>query len=105
MGRSSAPRRDDIQLRKVFDNVWTLAAILAAYWVVNIPLQRRVWAALAATKQPTNELFLGLFAAALVALALATYLTPTATEKAATWLASWVRSKPGLTLVLLVLCA
>jgi hypothetical protein len=105
MGRSSAPRRDNIQLRKVFDNIWTLAAILAAYLVVNIPLQRRVWAALAATKQPTNELFLGLFAAALVALALATYLTPSATEKAATWLASWVRSKRGLTLVLLVLCA
>jgi hypothetical protein len=55
MGRSSAPRRENIQLRKVFDNVWTLAAILAAYWVVNIPLQRRVWAALAATKLPTNE--------------------------------------------------
>ena len=55
--------------------------------------------------QPGDALFLGLIAAALTALALAAYVTPTATERASTWLASWVRSKRGLTLVLLVVCA
>jgi hypothetical protein len=94
-----------MQLRKDADNGWTLAAILVAYLIVNIPLQRRVWALFTAIKLPGNELFFGLFAAALVAVALATYVTPTATEKASLWLASLLRSKGGLTLVLLVLCA
>ncbi len=46
-----------------------------------------------------------MFVAALVALALTTYVTPTATGKAAQWLSNWILSKRGLTSLLLVLCA
>lgn len=46
-----------------------------------------------------------MFVAALAALALTTYVTPTAIEKVTTWLSGWMLSRRGLTSVLLVLCA
>jgi hypothetical protein len=46
-----------------------------------------------------------MFVAALVALALTAHVTPAATERVATWLSGWMRSKRGPAVVLLVLGA
>ena len=98
-------RQDNIQLRKLFDNRWTLAAILAGYFFASLPLQRRIWAALVADRPVSGTLLLGLFVAAFGALALSTYVTPTASEKVATLLSDWMPPRRRIALALLVACA
>jgi hypothetical protein len=99
------PRQDHIQLGKLFDNRWTLAAILAGYFFANLPLQRRIWALLVADRPVSGTLLLGLFVAAFGALALSTYVTPTASEKIATLLSDWMLPRRRIALALLVASA
>jgi hypothetical protein len=79
--------------------------MLAGYFVANVPLQRRLWASLVADRPVSGTLLLGLFVASFAALALSTYVTPTASEKVATLLSDWMLPRRRVTLVLLVASA
>src|SRR5579859_8070219 len=50
----AAEGRTLIQLKKVLDNRWALAAILVVFLFANLPLQRRVWALVAAYRPVSN---------------------------------------------------
>jgi hypothetical protein len=86
-------RQDIIHIEKRTDNRWTFAAILLAYLVATVPLQRRLWAALGAYKTASHWIVAGLVAAAFIALALSTYLTPTASEEVANASKDWLLAR------------
>jgi hypothetical protein len=103
--QGTAERQDNIQLKRVLDNRWALAAILVIYIFANLPLQRRVWALVTAYRPVSNTLLLGLLVAAFGALALSTYLTPKASGKLADSLSDWLLSRHRVIWVLLIASA
>jgi Dolichyl-phosphate-mannose-protein mannosyltransferase len=96
------------QVRRRIDAGWTLAAIYAAYVVVSLPMQQKVWATLASGDAGLGILSkpaLALFVVTFGAVALAAYLAPATSEELSARLSEWLRRRVGLALPLLLTTA
>jgi hypothetical protein len=61
---SAALTPPTLQPGTVFDSPWTVAAVLATFVLINLPLQHRLWTLFGSYKPPGTALPVGLFGAA-----------------------------------------